>query len=156
MAETLKSRYGPDVPRRLGDMVAEADPDFDREEFLRLALDGFEDLELTERARHISAALAATLPSDRDQAIRILMAALGPRSDTEELTGMDAFLFFPAVYFVAEQGLECFETSMWAQKELTKRFTAEFSIRAFIDEYPKKTLARRADMRNQIPGGRDG
>ncbi len=145
MAETLKSRYGPDVPLRIAEKVAEAYPEFDQEEFLRLALDGFEDLELTERAKQISSALAATLPPDRDRAIRILMSSIEPKAGEAEPTGMDAFVYFPLVYFVGQEGLGCFETSMWAQKELTKRFTAEFSIRGFIDKYPSETLARLRD-----------
>jgi 3-methyladenine DNA glycosylase AlkC len=58
---------------------------------------------------------------------------------------MDSFLYLPFVFFVAEQGLDDFEVAMRAQYELTKRFTAEFSIRAFIDRYPEQTLERLAE-----------
>jgi 3-methyladenine DNA glycosylase AlkC len=123
-------------------MVAEAYEEFDLRRFLDLALEGYEDLELTERARRISAALAATMPEDRDESIRLLMASLGPENEARELTGMESFLYLPFVFFVAENGLDCFETSMEAQYELTKRFTAEFSIRAFIEHAPERTLER--------------
>jgi 3-methyladenine DNA glycosylase AlkC len=55
---------------------------------------------------------------------------------------MDAFMYLPHVYFVAEHGVNHWEPSMAAQYELTKRFTAEFSIRAFLVHEPDRTLAR--------------
>jgi 3-methyladenine DNA glycosylase AlkC len=142
MAEPLKNSFGPDVPVRIADMVERVFPEFDRELFLQSALDGYGELELTPRARHISDALAQVLPSDRDRAIRIIVDSLGPEIGWDELTGMESFLFLPYVFFVADHGLDCFETSMRAQYVLTKRFTAEFSIRAFIERYPKETLER--------------
>jgi len=142
MAEPLKNSFGTDVPVRIGDLITRVHPDFDRGAFLSAALDGFEDLELTGRARHISNALAGTLPMDREKAIGILMASLGPENLEAELTGMESFLYLPHVFFVADHGLECFEASMRAQYELTKRFTAEFSIRSFLDRYPTETLRR--------------
>ena len=142
MAEPLKNQFGPEVPAQLGDMIQGVYGEFDRQRFLEIALDGFEELELMDRARHISAALAGTLPSDGEEAIQILMASLGLSPDGPELTGMGAFLYLPIVFFVAERGLGCFETSMLAQRELTKRFTAEFSIRAFLEHSPERTLER--------------
>jgi 3-methyladenine DNA glycosylase AlkC len=142
MAEPLKNHFGPDVPVRIGSMIGRVYGEFDGESFLAAALDGFEALELTERARHISAALADVLPGDRQRAIELLIESLGPETEKPELTGMESFLYLPFVFFVAEQGLECFETSMWAQYELTKRFTAEFSIRAFLERFPVETLDR--------------
>ena len=144
MAEPLKNSFGPDVPVRIADMVEPVFPEFDRELFLRSALDGYRELELTPRARHISNALARVLPSDRERAIRIIVDSLGPEIGWRELSGMESFLFLPFVFFVADHGLDCFETSMRAQYELTKRFTAEFSIRAFIERYPAETLERLA------------
>jgi len=54
---------------------------------------------------------------------------------------MASFIYMPHCVFVAEYGLDHFELSMRANYELTKRFTAEFSIRPFITRYPKRTLA---------------
>ncbi len=62
MAEPLKNSLGPDVPVRIADMVEAVFLDFDRESFLRAALDGYGDLVLTLRARQISGALAQVLP----------------------------------------------------------------------------------------------
>ncbi len=50
------------------------------------------------------------------------------------------FFYLPHTIFVAEHGLDHFELSMKAQYELTKRFSAEGSIRPFIAKYPDRTL----------------
>src|ERR671914_2165002 len=142
MAEPLKDSYGPDVPRRIGAMIAAVDPAFPVEAFVADALDGYESLELTPRARHIAHALGRHLPEDYERAIEILVASLGPKLDSPELTGMDVFVYMPHVFFVAEYGGDHFEASMRAQYELTQRFSAEYSIRVFLERYPDATLAR--------------
>ena len=48
---------------------------------------------------------------------------------------MGAFVFLPHVFFVAEYGLDHFEASMRAQYLLTQRFTAEFSIRRYLERH---------------------
>lgn len=140
VAEPLKNSFGPEIAARIATMIEAVHPAFPSDEFVADALDGYEDLELTPRARRISEALARHLPSDSADAIGILVASLGPKA--ERLEGMEPFVYLPHVYFVAEHGLDCVEESLRAQYELTQRFTAEFSIRAFIDRHPKQTLAR--------------
>ena len=140
MAEPLKDRLGTDVPVRIAATIASVHPGFPSDAFVARAREGYADLELTARARQIAHALAAHLPAPPEEALRVLVASLGP--PTERLEGMDAFVYLPHVFFVAEYGLECLEASLEAQYQLTKRFTAEFSIRAFIDRYPEATLAR--------------
>jgi 3-methyladenine DNA glycosylase AlkC len=123
-------------------MIDRVLPNFDGDAFVRAALEGYEELELTPRARHISAALAQFLPADRERAIGVLVDSLESEIEQSELTGMGPFIYLPYVYFVADYGLECFETAMRAQYELTKRFTAEFSIRTYLDRHPEATLER--------------
>lgn len=123
-------------------MIVAVEPEFPVEGFVADALDGFEELELTPRARHIARAMAHQLPADYERAADILVRSLGPPIEGDELTGMDAFLYLPHVFFVAEQGLDHWEASMRAQYELTQRFSAEYSIRAFIDHEPERTLAQ--------------
>lgn len=48
----------------------------------------------------------------------------------------------PYVFYVQRYGLDDFETAMRVQAELTKRFTAEFSIRAYLVKYPERTHAQ--------------
>src|SRR5690606_1520380 len=142
VAEPLKDSFGPEVIERIAADIAAVHPAFPRSEFVRRASDGFGDLELTPRARLISAALAATLPADRGEALRVLGASLGPPLGDRESGGMAAFVYLPHVYFVADHGLDHFEEAMWFQHEVTRRFTAEYSIRTFLDAHTQRTLAQ--------------
>ncbi len=87
-------------------------------------------------------ALGRHLPQDYQRAIEILIASLGPKLEAAELTGIEVFVYLPHVFYVAEFGVEHFEASMRAQYELTQRFSAEYSIRVFLERYPEQTLAR--------------
>lgn len=145
MAEPLKNQFGPDVPRKIAGMISAVFPQFPAEAFILDALDGYESLELLDRGRKIAAAMRRHLPSRYDEAARILLASLGPRLEKTDKFGMATFLYLPHIYFVAEYGLNHFEASMEAQYELTQRFTAEYSIRAFLVRYPEATLMRLRD-----------
>lgn len=142
MATALKDLYGPEIPARIAAAIAATHPAFPTEAFVADALDGYKQLELTSRFRQIAEALARHLPADYEEATAILLASLGPPIDGDELFGMEPFLYAPHVYFVAARGADHWETSMRAQYELTRRFTAEFSIRVFLDREPERTLAR--------------
>lgn len=123
-------------------MIKEVDSTFNDDAFLTDALAGYEELELTPRAWQIAQALGRHLPQDYERAVKALIASLGPKLDAAELTGMDVFIYLPHVFFVAKFGVGHFEASMRAQYELTQRFTAEYSIRGFLERYPERTLAR--------------
>lgn len=142
MAELLKNQYGPEIPTALASQLAAVWPDFDTERFLQLALQGYDNLELMARGRHIAAALQPVLPPSYPQAIDILLASLGAPLPDAHSFAMSAFYYLPHTCYVARFGLDDFETSMAAQYELTQRFTAEFSIRGFIERYPQQTLER--------------
>lgn len=144
MASSLKDFYSPAVVRRLGEGIGAVYGAFDLERWKREAQDGFEELSLTDRARHLMRCLHRQLPVDYEEAIAILIASLGPCAGEVDLSGMAPFIYLPHVYFVAEYGLaeKHFEASMRAQYELTQRFTAEFSIRYFLERHPEATLAR--------------
>ena len=144
MAEPLKNSFGPDVVLTVADMVTSVYPPFDRARYLAVALDGFDELELTARAKQVSDALAAVLPAARGQALEIVAAALDFPFAGGRPTGMASFVYMPFGVFIAEHGLDHFELAMQAQLELTQRFTAEFSIRPFLERYPEETLSRLA------------
>jgi 3-methyladenine DNA glycosylase AlkC len=143
MAEPLKNAYGPEIPRRIAAMVAAVHPEFAREAFLRDALRGYEALELMPRGRHIAAALARHLPPHFPDAARILVESMGAAAPPPG--PMAAFTFMPHACFVADRGLDHFEEAMQAQHAITRRFTAEFSIRPFLEKHPQRTLARLAE-----------
>jgi 3-methyladenine DNA glycosylase AlkC len=140
MAAPLKDQFGAPVIERIAREIRDAHPPFDSGGFTAAARDGFDALELMPRGRHIARALRRFLPEDVERALAILVDSLGPREPRREGEGMTVFRHLPHVLFVEEFGLDHFDASMRAQHELTKRFTAEFSIRAFLRKHPDATL----------------
>ncbi|HJU74138.1 MAG TPA: DNA alkylation repair protein, partial [Gemmatimonadaceae bacterium] len=143
MADSLKTFFSPALVRRLAADVARVHPAFPSAAFVKQACAGLDDLELLDRGRHIAAALAKHLPQRYPEAIDVLLRSLGPEHASDELVGagMAPFFYFPHTIFVAEHGLDDFDVSMRAQYELTKRFSAESSMRPFIARDPERTLA---------------
>jgi 3-methyladenine DNA glycosylase AlkC len=143
VAEPLKTFFSSALVRRLGRDIARVHPRFPVRAFTNDACRGLDALELLERGRHIADALGAHLPPSYPDAIGILLQSLGPEHATDELigVGMAPFFYLPHTLFVAERGLEHFDLSMRAQYELTKRFSAEGSIRPYIARNPERALA---------------
>jgi 3-methyladenine DNA glycosylase AlkC len=143
VAEALKAFFSPALVRRLAVDLVRAEPSFPSRAFARQATAGLDDLELLDRGKHISRALAAHLPRHYPDAVEVLLRSLGPVHASDELVGagMAPFFYLPHVLFVAAYGLDHFDESMRAQYELTKRFTAEGSIRPYIDRHPEETMA---------------
>jgi 3-methyladenine DNA glycosylase AlkC len=142
VAGSLKTFYSPALVRRLAADLARVESAFPAEAFTRQASAGLGKLELLDRAKHIARALAAHLPRDYPAAVDVLLRSLGPELATDELlgVGMAPFFYLPHLLFVAEHGLEDFDLSMRAQYELTKRCSAEATIRPFIARDPERTF----------------
>ncbi len=144
MADALKHHFNADVVRSIAADLRRAWPAFPRRAFERDALDGLDDLELTPRGLHVAQAMRRHLPPDYDAAVQVLVDALGPPIGESTLTGMAVFRYLPFAAFIREFGVASFEVSMAAQHALTQRFTAEWSIRPFLEHRPNDTLARLA------------
>jgi 3-methyladenine DNA glycosylase AlkC len=142
MAEALKTFFSPALVRRLASDIERAHPAFPAARFAKDATHGLASLELLDRGRHIGRTLARHLPSDYRAALRVLLRSLGPRHATGEIagSGMAPFYYLPHLVVVAERGLDDFDESMRAQYELTRRFTAEWSIRPFIARDPERAF----------------
>lgn len=140
MAEPLKNFFSGELVARLARDIARAHPAFPARAFQRDATKGLSERELLDRGKLIATALARHLPPSYPDAIAILLRSLGePRTGDENLgEGMAPFFYLPHTIFVAEHGLDNFDLSLRAQVELTKRFTAEFSIRHFIAKDPER------------------
>lgn len=142
MAEPLKNSFDAAVVRSLAADLSRAWPAFDARGFVRASLRGLDDLELLARGAHVADAMRAFLPPHPPEALAILERSLGALHASTESFGMTPFRYQPHASFVARFGLEHFEESMRFQHALTQRFTAEGSIRPFLERYPERTLAR--------------
>jgi len=143
VGEPLKTFFSSVLVRRLAHDIARVHPGFPVRAFTNDACGGLDALELLDRGRHIANALGTHLPASYPDAIEILLRSLGPEHATDELIGigMAPFFYLPHTLFVAERGLDHFDLSMRAQYELTKRFSAEGSIRPYIARDPERAMA---------------
>lgn len=140
MAEPLKNQYGADVPRAIAAMIAAVYPGFKSAAFVRDVLAGYDELELMPRGKKIAQTLRRHLPADYEHALAILLDSLDQPHGRDPRLTLGSFLYLPHTLFVAEFGLAHFAASMRAQHALTQRFTAEFSIRPFLEKHPEATL----------------
>ncbi len=147
---TLKSLLDQEAIDVLIHNLSLVHPPFDGPSFRHTAHHGLEPLAILQRGQHLAAALRQHLPPRYQDAIDILLRSLTPPMTQTEDFGLAVFFYLPHVCFVATYGLDSdhnagedpFETSLHAQYELTKRFSAEFSIRPFLIRWPERTLAR--------------
>lgn len=122
--------------------------DFDAPRFKQLALTNIASLGFMDRSAHIAAALKATLPAKFSDATAILLNTLTPPNVHTERLGLSVFFYLPHTRFIADYGRDAqhnggedpFAVAMRAQYELTRRFTAEFSIRPFLIHDFDRTL----------------
>src|SRR5688572_26297309 len=142
MADKLKHFFNEQIIRDIADDLHRAHPPLPKQPFVRACLKGLADLELTQRAWHIAEVMHDHLPQPFAMAAQVITGSLGPEHASSETFGMAPFRYAPHVFFVQKYGLEDFEAAMQAQYELTKRFSAESSIRAYLLKYPDATYAR--------------
>lgn len=125
----------------IADAFADAVPGFARAAFVRQANAGLDDLELKPRAAHIAAAMAAHLSRDQATAGAQLIASLGPELTACEGNGLKPFFYLPHTSFIHAH-LTDWDVGMAANEAITRRFSAEFSIRPFLIREQDRTLAR--------------
>lgn len=142
MAEPLKNFFNSDAVRGIGEQLSVGLPELDVSAFTRACLVGLANLELTQRGWHIAAVMRDFLPSDFPQAVQVLTSGLEAPLTSDEGNGMAPFRYLPHLFYIAKYGIEHLEESLAAQYVLTQRFTAEFTIRVFLERYPDHTYAQ--------------
>lgn len=135
----MKDIFDLALVREIAAALLVADASFDADAFVERSMDGLSRLELTGRAAHIADALHDYLPEQFSEAAAVIEASLGPELPATGEIGRAALRYMPHVLFVQKHGIDDFESAMRIQAELTRRFTAEFSIRAFLVRYPERT-----------------
>jgi len=118
-------------------------PDFSKNDFCNGVNLGFQKLELKQRISLIADFLKKHLPQDYKKALEILLKSL-PKPLNEDLLDDDFGDFIYAAYneFIAQNGCDekNLEISLRALKEVTKRFSAEYAIRNFLNKFPSMSL----------------
>lgn len=121
---------------------------FDKAAFKKLALNELDKKEIMQRGHHLSHVFQKVLPSPYSKSVRIILQSLTEPLKKTEQNGLGVFFYLPHTLFVSNYGLDPkfnnsedpFDISMLAQYELTRRFTAEYSVRSFIIEQQDRTL----------------
>jgi 3-methyladenine DNA glycosylase AlkC len=118
---------------RLSNSLKKAYPDFNAKNFNQVSkkLPAFE---MKPRVHLIRDAMAAELPSDYLKALKIILKS----ADLGNLRGFDLWAY---TEFIQLYGLDHVEESLDALYTLTSKFTAEFAVRPFLIEHPKKTFS---------------
>ena len=133
--QPLKNLFGPRLVALIGESFAPHHDKFSQERFTERALEGIEGLTLSQRAQSIADALSKELPEDFSKAQPVLLNSLGPIGDQNEdgLSSLRGFYYWPHSLFVSTYGLQHFDLAMEANRAITLRFTAEFSVRPFLE-----------------------
>lgn len=142
--EPLKNIYHSASIKTFAQAILKADSSFKEREFLQNTLKRYQELEMKDRVRLMADQLNDCLPGGPIKQIKTLTRSLGFEGDKLELKG---FLVWPLTQFIESYGLEHFDHSFVALKEMTKKFTAEFAVRPFLQKDPEKVFELFKDWR---------
>ncbi len=140
MAEALKNGFNADTVRAIAHALHGAYPAVDVDDFVRRGA-RFGDRGLTARARLVSGVMRDVLPREVPAALDVIVRSFDPPLDRTEDFGMSVFRYLPHAYFIAEHGLDHLDASVAAMHALTQRFTAEFTVRPFLERHTAAMLA---------------
>jgi 3-methyladenine DNA glycosylase AlkC len=133
MADALKDMFDAALYRALADHLSTLSSSFDRKRFLSHALDDLASRELMPRMRRTTESVALALPLPYREQLAVLRA-LAPHISS-------GFVAIFLADFVAQHGLDDFDTSLDALRFFTRFGSSEFAIRPFIERDQTRTLA---------------
>ncbi|WP_434053949.1 MAG: DNA alkylation repair protein [Roseibium sp.] len=144
--EPFKNKISPDLVKCLGLHVERHLEGFDRASYEAAILAELDKLELKQRARLIADETGRVLPESLDAKFEILRAILHPLENegvdrASDEAGIRGWGMMPLGMVVTDFGLEDFDKSFALLKEMTKRATAEFEVRPFLDRDQDRALA---------------
>jgi len=135
--------FNPQKVHKIASEIKEVYDLFKQDKFEKEVIEKFDELELKERISHISVMFKKYLPSDYVEATNILLESLPLELDPKK-TDDDFGEFIYASYsdFVVTFGCneKHLEFSLQALREMTKRFTIEYAIRDFINQFPTESF----------------
>ena len=117
---------------------------FDNKQFTQNVVPKLANLALKERTNLIAEEMYQALPKDFGKAGQILLDSLGAELGGVDFTGDGLFFYMAHGVYVSWYGLEeeHFELATTFLYEMTKRFSAEFAIRPFLEKYPNRMLEK--------------
>jgi len=144
--EPFKNNISPELVRCIGGHIVRHLEGFDRHAFETDILAELEALELKQRAALIAKIMHQHLPVDLDQRFAVLRKMLHPMTEVAFDRGSDehgirGWGMMPLGMVVSGCGLDDFDASFALLKEMTRRATAEFDVRPFLDMDQDKALA---------------
>lgn len=137
--EPFKNIYNKNSVAKLASAIRLSSVEFDERSFLEQVTSQIDSLEMKDRVRLISQALHENLSSSPKKNIQILVQALQSEKNPN---GLEGFLVWPLTQYVESYGLDDFNSSLLALKEMTKRFTSEFAIRPFLKRDCEKVFKK--------------
>ena len=142
MATLLRDVFNLDSIKDLTDRVKTTHTPFDADSFYNKATANLSDIDYGERIEQITDALYSHLPTDYTTTIKILLDSLPSAieaTDDFKFQNRD-FINLPHCRYVSKFGIEHFELSINALKEMTSRFTSEYDMRYIIEKYPTESI----------------
>lgn len=136
----LKLWFDADLAELLADKLLTKGVDFDKASFVNSVAENLTYLELKDRVELMADALHSHLTAEYNTAVSHLMDILGPKNEKE--TGMfkEFYWVMPIAKYVEKYGLDYFDTSMSAIREITQRNTGEYTIRPYLEKFQEQTL----------------
>ena len=140
MAKKVKDYYDLVYAEDLGRRLQTVTDKFDAQHFMSLVESDLEALEFTQRQELLAKSIKECLPLSYADSLKIFEQILGP--ELEGGLGMfsEGYWLWPIGKYVELYGGQEFDLSAAFSKELTKRFTGEFSMRPLLANYPKATM----------------
>ena len=129
MAKKVKDYYDLIYAEELCRRLQTVTDKFDAQYFMSLVESDLEALEFTQRQELLARSIKESLPLSCADALKVFEQMLGP--ELEGGLGMfsEGYWLWPIGKYVELYGGQEFELSAVFSKELTKRFTGEFSMR---------------------------
>lgn len=132
--DAFKHWFNEALVQRISDSLKKAYPEFNTKNFMKV-VPKLAALEMKPRVHFIRDAMFAELPQDYLKALSLLLKSA-------ELGNLKGFELWPYTEFIQRYGLKHVDESLEALYTLTQKFTAEFAVRPFLIEHPKKTFTR--------------
>lgn len=128
--------------QKIGASIKKVWADFEAKKLEKKVKSTLSTLAFKDRANLIAEVLYELLPDDFGTAGQIILDSFGQELKNPDFTGESVFVYMPYGVYVSRYGLaeEHFDLSTTFLYEMTKRFSAEFAIRPFLDKFPQRML----------------